>query len=234
MYIYAKRAGDICVASLSLLVLSVVWVIVAVLIMADSKGPILFKQQRYGKNKRPFTIYKFRTMTTDAPKNCATNDLANATSYITRTGKIMRKLSVDELPQLINILKGEMTLVGPRPVILSETNLIDERDKYDANKLTPGITGWAQANGRDEVDIYEKARMDGEYAANFGLVMDLRCLAKTVETILFAKGYQEGAAISAFSDSPAGATPAFYSQVKTPAMAVDRPVQRRRISSDAK
>ena len=193
MYTYAKRAADFSVAIISLCLLAVLFVVVAILIKADSKGPIFFKQLRFGKDKKPFTIYKFRTMTTDAPKNAATRELQDAASYITKVGKIMRKLSIDELPQLLNILKGEMSVVGPRPVILAEIDLITERTKYGANALIPGITGWAQANGRDEIDIYTKARMDGDYASEFGLVMDIRCLFKTVETILFAKGYQEGA-----------------------------------------
>lgn len=232
MYTYAKRAGDVCVASLSLLILSVIWVIVAGLIKADSKGPVLFKQQRYGKDKQPFTIYKFRTMTTEAPSNSATNDLANASSYITRTGKVMRQLSIDELPQLLNVLRGDMSLVGPRPVILAETDLIAERDKYGANRHTPGITGWAQSNGRDEVDIYEKARMDGEYADNFGLLMDLRCLLKTVETIVFAKGYHEGPRTIL---SPQIASPAsvFYSRVASTPSVINRPIRRRRVTQEA-
>lgn len=197
MYAYAKRAADFFVAVISLLFLIVIGAIVATLIKVDSKGPVLFKQQRFGKDKKPFTIYKFRTMTTEAPKDCPTNDLENASSYITRTGQIMRKLSIDELPQFLNVLKGEMSLVGPRPVVLTEVDLIAERDKYNANSFTPGITGWAQANGRDEINIYEKARMDGEYAHNFGIKMDLRCLVKTVETILFAKGYKEGSRTAA-------------------------------------
>lgn len=192
MYAHAKRLADILVASISLLLLLPIGLLIAVLIKVDSKGPVLFKQQRSGKDKTPFTIYKFRTMTTEAPENCPTNDLKDSASYITKTGKVMRKLSVDELPQFFNVLKGEMSLVGPRPVVLNEEDLIAERDKYNANTYRPGITGWAQANGRDEVNIYEKARMDGEYAAQFGFWMDFLCVAKTVETILFAKGYSEG------------------------------------------
>jgi O-antigen biosynthesis protein WbqP len=226
MYTYAKRAGDICVALISLLILSAIWVIVAALIKTDSKGPVLFKQLRYGKDKHPFTIYKFRTMTIEAPSNSATNDLANAASFITRTGKIMRKLSIDELPQFYNVLRGEMSLVGPRPVILQESNLIEERDKYQANRCTPGITGWAQANGRDEVDIYEKARMDGEYAENFGFIMDLRCMIKTVDTILFAKGYKEGVRGVALPQNPTLA-PSFYARIRTVSKNVNRPIRRR-------
>jgi O-antigen biosynthesis protein WbqP len=230
MYTYAKRAGDICVALISLLILSVIWVIVAMLIKVDSRGPVLFKQQRYGRDKQPFTIYKFRTMTTEAPKNCATNDLENAASFITRTGKVMRQLSIDELPQFLNVLKGEMSLVGPRPVILQETNLIEERDKYQANRCIPGITGWAQANGRDEVSIYEKARMDGEYARNLSLMMDLRCIAKTIETLLFAKGYREGVIISPLPQVRATNIPVFYASIQSSSSKINRPIRRRSTS----
>jgi O-antigen biosynthesis protein WbqP len=229
MYLYVKRASDICVAIISLFILSAIWLIVATLIKIDSNGPVLFKQQRFGKDKKPFTIYKFRTMTVEAPKNCATNDLDNAASFITRTGKIMRKLSIDELPQFLNVLKGEMSLVGPRPVILQETDLIYERDKYRANHCTPGITGWAQANGRDEVNIYEKARMDGEYADNFGLMMDLRCLTKTVETILFQKGYREGALPSIIPQMQPTTTP-FYASINRNSKKINRPIRRRSTS----
>lgn len=232
MYTYAKRTGDVCIASVSLLLLSVIWVLVAACIKADSKGPVLFKQQRYGKDKHPFTIYKFRTMKTDAPKNCATNDLENAGSYITKTGKIIRQLSIDELPQLVNVLRGEMSLIGPRPVILAETDLIAERDKYNANHCTPGITGWAQSNGRDEVNIYEKAKMDGEYAENFGALMDLRCIVKTVETLLFAKGYKEGTTQPILPVLPQlqAQTPVFYSRAQTTAKPGSRIVRRRPIT----
>jgi len=173
------------------------WIAIAMAIKADSKGPVLFKQLRYGKDQKPFMIYKFRTMAVNAPSDMATNDFKDSSSYITKVGKIMRKLSLDEVPQFINVLKGEMSLVGPRPVILAETDLIAERHKYGANALVPGITGWAQANGRDEIDIYAKARMDGDYASEFGMLMDIRCLFKTVETILFAKGFQEGSTTTA-------------------------------------
>lgn len=232
MYTYAKRAGDICIATISLFLLSATLVVVAILIKVDSKGPVFFRQQRYGKNKQPFIIYKFRTMTTEAPQNCATNDLANATNYITRVGKVMRKLSIDELPQFFNVLKGEMSLVGPRPVILAEADLIAERDKYGANLCTPGITGWAQANGRDEVDIYEKARMDGEYAENQGFTMDMRCLLRTVETIVFGKGYQEGSASTLMPQvTPSVSSSVFYSRINTTTKNVKRPVRRQRTSA---
>ena len=196
MYRYTKRGADITVALISLALLSILWIAIAIAIKTDSKGPVLFKQLRYGKDEKPFMIYKFRTMADGTP-TMATNDFKDAGNYITKVGKIMRKLSLDEVPQFLNVLKGEMSLVGPRPVILAETNLIAERNRYGANAFVPGITGWAQANGRDQIDIYTKARMDGDYASEFGLLMDIRCLFKTVETILFANGYQEGSATTA-------------------------------------
>ena len=192
MYVRIKRVADASVAAIFLVLFIIPGAIIALIIRLDSKGPVIFKQQRSGKDKKPFFIYKFRTMTTDAPKNSPTNDLKDSASFITPIGKVMRKLSIDELPQLVNVLKGDMSIVGPRPVILNEVELLAERDKYNANSCTPGITGWAQANGRDEVDIYEKARMDGEYRDKFGVLMDFYCLVKTTETIVFAKGFKEG------------------------------------------
>jgi len=232
MYAYAKRAADLSIAAVSLLLLAPILGIVAILIKIDSKGPVLFKQQRFGKDKTPFMIYKFRTMTTDAPKNAATRELKNASNYITKVGAIMRKLSIDELPQLLNVVRGEMSLVGPRPVILKELDLILERDKYNANTCKPGITGWAQANGRDEVNIYEKAHMDGEYTERFGLKMDLHCLAKTVETIIFAKGYQEGTRTILPPLQPSTQTPVFYSRIRSISKAVNRPIRRRQTTPE--
>lgn len=192
MYVHFKRLVDICVAATFLILFIIPSAIIALIIRLESKGPVIFKQQRAGKDKKPFTIYKFRTMSIHAPKYSATNDLTDADSYITPIGKVIRKLSIDELPQLLNVIKGDMSIVGPRPVILSEVELLAERDKYDANACQPGITGWAQANGRDELNIVEKARMDGEYKAKFGLLMDFYCLVKTADTMVFSKGYREG------------------------------------------
>ena len=189
---FFKRFIDLCVSIAALVFLAVPLLVVAILIRLDSKGPAIFSQKRYGKNKVPFTVYKFRTMSTDAPKDRATNDFHDSHSYITRLGKIMRKLSIDELPQLINVLKGDMSVVGPRPVVLSEKRLIKLRDKYSANSLKPGITGWAQANGRDELDDAAKAEMDGYYAEHFGLMTDAKCVLKTVWVIVSVAGHIEG------------------------------------------
>ena len=187
-----KRLLDVIFASALAIFLIIPFAIIAVWIKIDSKGAVFFKQKRAGKNLVPFMVYKFRTMTTDAPKNCPTNNLANAGAYITNAGKIMRKLSIDELPQLINVLRGEMSIVGPRPVILFETDLLSEREKYNANSCTPGITGWAQVNGRDELVTSVKAKIDGEYANQISFTMDAKCLLMTIGAVLSIKGNKDG------------------------------------------
>jgi O-antigen biosynthesis protein WbqP len=189
---YVKRLLDVTAAITFTVLLLVPFVLIAVCIKLESKGPVFYKQKRAGKNLKPFGIYKFRTMTVDAPKNCPTNSLLNADSYITHSGRIMRKLSIDELPQVLNVFKNEMSVVGPRPVILNETGLLSERKKYGANRCKPGITGWAQVNGRDELDDIAKARMDGYYVQNYGFITDLKCILKTFTVILLAAGHREG------------------------------------------
>jgi len=189
---FGKRTLDLTVATTALVILVLPMAIVAVWVMVDSRGPILFKQLRSGRNRTPFLVYKFRTMSIDAPKNAPTNELKDAASFITRSGKIMRKLSLDELPQLFNVVKGEMSLVGPRPVVLNETNLLELRAAVAANDVKPGITGWAQVNGRDELNDIIKSRMDGEYVANFGFKMDVKCLVYTFAAVLSLKGHKEG------------------------------------------
>lgn len=189
---YVKRPLDITFSLIALIIFLPLSVFIALIIKLDSKGPVIFSHMRYGQNKKPFKIYKFRSMAVDAPSESPTNSLRNAASHITRVGKIMRKLSLDELPQLINVLNGEMSIVGPRPVILKETNLIAEREKYGANSCKPGITGWAQVNGRDEVRLKKKAKMDGEYANNVNLLMDIKCVFMTIHAVLSIKGHKEG------------------------------------------
>jgi len=189
---FGKRTLDLTVATTALVILVLPMAIVAVWVMVDSRGPVLFKQLRSGRNRTPFLVYKFRTMSVDAPKNAPTNELKDAASFITRSGKIMRKLSLDELPQLFNVVKGEMSLVGPRPVVLNETNLLELRAAVAANDVKPGITGWAQVNGRDELNDIIKSRMDGEYVANFGFKMDVKCLVHTFAAVLSLKGHKEG------------------------------------------
>ena len=186
-----KPSLDRVVAATLLVILAVPLLLVAIWIKLDSHGPVIFKQPRFGKHKVTFMVYKFRTMATDTPQ-VSTNTFKNAHAYITRSGKILRKLSIDELPQILNVLKGEMSLVGPRPVILKEIGLIDLREQVGANSVKPGITGWAQVNGRDELDDIIKARMDGQYVANFGFTTDIKILLKTVWVIISAAGHQEG------------------------------------------
>lgn len=195
IYPYIKRVGDILVSLTVILLMLPILLVIATWIKLDSKGPVLFRHKRWGKNKTIFTCYKFRTMSTDAPSETATRELVNAHAYITKSGKKLRRLGLDELPQLLNVLKGEMSLIGPRPVVLSEVKLIDERDKYGANAFLPGIGGWAQSNGRDVIDTYKKAKLDGYYAMNFGLKMDIHCTLKTLQTIFTSEGYSEGSNI---------------------------------------
>lgn len=175
--------------------LLVTWWIFLILILAiqiDDPGPVFFKQKRVGKHKTYFNILKFRTMKTDTPHDVPTHLLENPEQYITRVGKFLRRFSLDELPQLLNILKGDMAFVGPRPALWNQYDLIEARDLYGANDVIPGLTGWAQIHGRDELEIEEKARLDGEYVARFGFVMDIRCLVGTVLPVLFGKDIVEG------------------------------------------
>ncbi|HSW77438.1 MAG TPA: sugar transferase [Candidatus Chromulinivoraceae bacterium] len=189
---FLKRTFDLISALFLLSFLFIPFTIIAAWIKLDSRGPVLFKQKRAGKDLKPFTVYKFRTMETWAPRNVATRNLRDSGTYITRSGKIMRKISVDELPQLFNVLRGEMSIVGPRPVVLQEQDLFAEREKYGANACRPGITGWAQVNGRDEVRTAEKAKLDGIYAASFGFVIDAKCLLKTISAVFLTRGHREG------------------------------------------
>lgn len=190
--LYIKRVFDVIFSITLLTILFVPLLFVALWVKLDSKGPVFFKHIRAGKDRKPFMVYKFRSMSVSAPKYQATNDLLDAGAYITFSGRIMRKLSIDELPQLINVIKGEMSIVGPRPVILEEEDLLAEREKYNANSCKPGITGWAQVNGRDELRIKEKAKMDGYYVENFGLIMDIKCLVRTLRAVLSMHGHKEG------------------------------------------
>ena len=191
-YLTVKRLLDFVLSLIGIVVLMPVFIIIGILIKVDSRGPVIFKQKRYGKNKEPFYIYKFRTMASDAPQNVATKDLNDSKKYITKIGAFLRRTSLDELPQLFNILLGKMTIVGPRPVVLKEENLIIARDLYGANDIKPGITGWAQINGRDLLSIEEKAKLDGYYVENMGFKMDIKCFFKTVKYVLKGEGILEG------------------------------------------
>lgn len=192
MYIKIKRCMDFVCALIGLIVFSPVFLILMLAIKLDSKGPILFKQKRIGIHKKHFYILKFRTMRTDTPKDMPTHLLQNPDQYITKVGKLLRKTSLDELPQIINILKGDMSIVGPRPALWNQYDLIEERDKYGANDILPGLTGWAQINGRDELEIPVKAKLDGEYVEKMSFLFDVRCIVKTVTSVLKSDGVVEG------------------------------------------
>ena len=192
MYRYYKRFLDIVLSAAGLLVLSPILLIIAVAIKLDSKGPVLFKQKRVAKGKEHFQILKFRTMYADVPKDVPTHLLADPESKITKIGRFLRKSSLDELPQIWNILVGEMSIIGPRPALWNQFDLIAERDKYGANDVRPGLTGLAQVMGRDELPIEVKAKYDGEYAQNVTFANDVKIFFKTITSVLGAKGVKEG------------------------------------------
>lgn len=187
-----KRVIDFLLSLVGLIVLSPLFVIIALIIKISSPGPVFFKQKRVGKNKTYFNILKFRTMRIDTPKDCPTHLLVNPDQYITPIGKFLRKTSLDELPQIINILKGDMAVIGPRPALWNQYDLIEERDKYGANDVLPGLTGWAQINGRDELEIDVKAKLDGEYVNNISFLFDVKCFFGTITSVLKHEGVVEG------------------------------------------
>ena len=187
-----KRIIDLTLSIAGLVVLSPVLVLLSFAIKIDSPGPVLFKQKRVGINKTHFNIYKFRTMRTDTPKDTPTHLLANPDKYITKAGRLLRKASLDELPQIINILLGQMAIIGPRPALWNQYDLIEERDKYGANDIRPGLTGWAQINGRDELPIEVKAKYDGEYVRRMSFLFDLKCLVGTILVVIKRYGVVEG------------------------------------------
>lgn len=216
---YIKRLTDILLSLIGIIITIIPMAIIAVMIKADSPGPVIFKQKRVGKGKKHFEILKFRTMKTDAPKDMPTHMLKDPESMITKTGGWLRKTSLDELPQLFNILAGHMSIVGPRPALWNQEDLIALRDGYvketkneektehknnekrsgkqknrkiTVNDLRPGLTGWAQINGRDELEIEEKAAFDGEYLKNISLGFDIKCFLKTITSVLKKEGVSEG------------------------------------------
>lgn len=192
MYVAVKKMIDRFLAFIGLIVLSPLFLILIIAIKLDSPGPIFFRQKRVGIHKTHFEILKFRTMRTDTPKDMPTHMLKNPDQYITKVGRFLRKTSLDELPQIINILKGDMAIVGPRPALWNQYDLIEERDKYGANDILPGLTGWAQINGRDELEIPVKAKLDGDYVAKMSFGMDLRCILGTVVSVARQDGVVEG------------------------------------------
>ena len=187
-----KRFLAIVLSLLGILALGWLLVLLSIAIKLDSPGPVLFKQKRVGRGKSHFYILKFRTMRTDTPKDMPTHLQTDPQQYITRVGRFLRKTSLDELPQLFNILLGHMAIVGPRPALWNQFDLIAERDKYGANDVRPGLTGWAQINGRDELEIHEKARLDGEYVRNLSFAFDLKCFLGTIKVVLCRDGVVEG------------------------------------------
>ena len=191
-YRYIKRIIDILLSGLAIIILSPLLLILCIAIKLDSPGPIFFTQKRVGIHKTYFQIYKFRTMRIDTPHDMPTHMLANPEQYITKTGRFLRKTSLDELPQIFNIFKGDMSIVGPRPALWNQDDLVAERDKYGANDVTPGLTGWAQINGRDELEIPVKAKLDGEYVKKYGFTMDVRCFFGTFLSVLRQDGVVEG------------------------------------------
>lgn len=192
MYAYIKRTIDFLVSLFALIILSPLFLFIATWIKTNSPGPVLFKQKRVGKNKELFDIYKFRSMRSDTPADMPTHLLNDPEAFITKSGHFLRKTSLDELPQLINILKGEMAIIGPRPALWNQYDLIEERDKHGANDIRPGLTGWAQINGRDELEIPIKAKLDGDYVKNISFLFDLKCFFGTISSVLKSDGVVEG------------------------------------------
>jgi len=191
-YLKFKRFYDFILAFFGLLLLSPIYLIIIISIKIDSKGPILFKQKRVGKNKVLFNIYKFRTMRIDTPANTPTHMLENPDQWITKVGKFLRKTSLDEIPQLINILKGNMSFVGPRPALWNQYDLIEEREKYNVHSVLPGLTGYAQIKGRDALKIPEKAMLDNEYVKHISLWLDIKIFFKTIIVVFKSDGVVEG------------------------------------------
>ncbi|WP_423408387.1 sugar transferase [Heyndrickxia sp. MSNUG] len=192
MYMKGKRLIDIMLSLIGLIVLSPIFLILIIAIKLDSRGPVLFKQKRVGINKTHFNILKFRTMRIDTPKDTPTHLLGNPEQYITKVGKFLRKTSIDELPQIWNIFVGQMSIIGPRPALWNQYDLIAERDKYGANEVPPGLTGWAQINGRDELPIEVKSKLDGEYVEKISLWMDVKCFFWTIISVAKSNGVVEG------------------------------------------
>lgn len=192
VYLKIKRLIDIILSTLGLIILSPVFLVLIIAIKIDSPGPVLFKQKRVGIHKSHFNILKFRTMRIDTPKDCPTHLLENPDQWITKVGKFLRKTSLDELPQIWNIFVGQMSIIGPRPALWNQYDLIAERDKYGANDIPVGLTGWAQINGRDELPIDIKASLDGEYVDKMSFWFDMICFLGTISSVLRRKGVIEG------------------------------------------
>ena len=189
---FFKRVIDIFLSFFGIVFLSLPMLIIAIAIKCDSKGPVFFKQKRVGIHKKHFNILKFRTMRTDTPHDAPTHELNDPKRWITKVGGFLRKTSLDELPQLFNIFGGSMSVIGPRPALWNQFDLIEERDKYGANDVKPGLTGWAQINGRDELEIPLKAKLDGEYVEKMSFGFDCKCFFGTIKSVLKSDGVVEG------------------------------------------
>lgn len=192
IYKIIKRLLDLLLAIIGFAFLILPGIIIGTIIKIDSKGPILFKQKRIGMNRNEFNILKFRTMYTNTPPNCPTGLLKNSDAYITKIGRLLRKTSLDELPQIINIIRGDMSFIGPRPVIPTEIELLNLRDVYSANCVRPGLTGWAQINGRDKLSDEVKAKLDGEYVNRISLFFDIKIFFKTIIYVIKRHDIHEG------------------------------------------
>lgn len=196
MYVkYGKRAMDVILSTATLIFLLPMFLLVALLIRSDDPGPVFFRQNRVGAEKTSFSMLKFRTMKTGTPHDIPTHLLEHPEQYVTRVGRILRKYSLDELPQMLQIWTGAMSIVGPRPALWNQTDLLEERERYGANRLRPGLTGWAQINGRDRLSVADKARYDGEYAARLSFWFDCRCFFGTIPHVLTGAGVAEGGGI---------------------------------------
>lgn len=191
-YLQIKRLKDIILSSLGLIILSPIFLVLIIAIKVDSSSLVLFKQKRVGIHKSHFNIMKFRTMRIDTPKDTPTHLLENPDQWITKVGKFLSKTSLDELPQIINSFKDEMSIIGPRPALWNQYDLIEKRDKYGANDIPVGLTGWAQINGRDELEIDVKASLDGEYLRRKSLMFDGICFFGTIASVLRSRGVIEG------------------------------------------
>lgn len=200
MYTYVKRFLDIILAVAGLIILAPVFLLIAILIKIDDPGPVFFEQKRVGIHKTYFQILKFRTMKTSTPKDCPTHMLENPDQFITTIGKFLRKSSLDELPQIFNIFTGDMSIIGPRPALWNQYDLLAERDKYGANDIMPGLTGWAQINGRDELPIDVKAKFDGEYVQRMSFLFDCKCFFITIIRVLRFDGIVEGRTSITYKD----------------------------------
>lgn len=189
---FGKRALDVLLSGLGLVLLSPLFLMISIAVKAEDPGPVFFRQKRVGIHKSYFNIVKFRSMRQDTPRDMPTHLLDDPQRWITKTGRLLRKTSLDELPQIAQIFTGKMSIIGPRPALWNQFDLIAERDKYGANDVTPGLTGWAQVNGRDELEIEEKARLDGEYAQNISFKMDMKIFLMTIRNVLRGSGVVEG------------------------------------------